>query len=185
MGYDEAVFAEANSKKLSWSVRYDLIREQFPSVERLRWEKAFDDVELLGRVLRDILKIDQAPQGRSGPRPTLDYEKAQKRLAQFLGNDYTVLPFHEALRVLAGDRSIRSLATKTGLDRNLIHRLLSQQIAPDAYIITEVANAFDKQPSYFLEYRVNVVLAALSDQMMSAPEMTIDLYRRIIGQGKR
>lgn len=165
--------------KVSWEERSNLIQEEFPSTVHLDWAKAFEDIDLLGRILRDILKIDQSKPGRSGPRPALDRRMAENRLRQFLGADHTYLDFKDAFRVLADGKSHRHLAAKIGLDRNLIQKLMAGTKYPDVRTMEIVADAFDKDPSYFLEYRVAYVLGALAKQMQKAPEITVDLYKRI------
>lgn len=165
--------------KIPWEDRLALIHKEFPNSSQLDWARAFGDIDLLGRVLRDILKTDQSKPGRSGPRPALDRKQAESRLRQFLGADYTLLEFRDAFRVLADGRSHRHLATKIGLDRNLVQKLLAGKKDPDLPTIESIAQAFGKDPSYFLEYRVNYILGALGKQMYNAPEITVDLYKRI------
>lgn len=183
--HDLSAFEDLNRQKQPWEKRMKVIRERFPSVQDLEYKKAFDeDLDLFARVLRDILKIDQASPGRPGPRPSLDQNQATRRMRQFLGQDYSILPFPEAFKILAGDRSIRQLVVKTGLSRNSIHRLLRGVLDPDAYVMEEVARAFNKSPAYFLEYRQMVITRALLQRMEYSPESTIGIYRKITRQEK-
>lgn len=168
-------------KKVPWEERRALINQEFPSTVKLDWYRAFEDIDLFGRILRDILKIEQARPGRSGPRPVLDRETAQVRLRQMMGQDFTELDFTEAVYVLSGGVSQRELAAKVGLDRNLLQRIFSGKRVPDLYTMEVFAEYFGKDPSYFLEYRMAYVLSALGEKMSSAPEMTIDLYKRLTG----
>jgi transcriptional regulator with XRE-family HTH domain len=175
------VFVELNQtgKKVPWQRRVKLVEEIFPSTTKLDWNRAFSDIDLLGRVLRDILKVDQTEPGRSGPRPVLDRARATARLRQFMGKDYTELSFPDALRVLANGRSVRGIAAKTGLDVTMVQRLLTGGRFVDVPIMEQVALAYKKDPSYFMEFRVMYILAALADRMDMMPEMTVDLYKRI------
>jgi DNA-binding phage protein len=167
-------------KKTSWTKKLQAIKEQYPSVETVDWFGAFtEDIDLFGRVIRDILKQESASPHHSGPRPALDYDTAKQRLAQIMGRDYSVDPFPLAFKTLAAGRSVRHLALKTSLNRNMIYRLLSGHIDPDNATMEIVASAFGKNPSYFLEYRINGIMVALEGNMMKAPEITIDLYRKI------
>src|SRR5688500_1790328 len=156
--HDLSVFQEANKNKIPLQERQKLIAEKFPDTKDFNWKKAFDnDLDLFARIIRDILKLDQAQPGRPGPRPSIDYGDGVRRLRQFMGQDYALLPFHEAFRILAGDRSVRSLASKLGIDRNQVHRLLTGKVYPGLYDIEVVAKAFGKHPSYFLEYRIQYI----------------------------
>lgn len=178
---DLAAFADMNQRNRRWdSKRVSLIKEQFPATAHLDWKRAFDqDMDLFARLLRDILKLDQAQPGRPGPRPALDYETGVQRLRQYMGEDYSVLPFGEAFKILSAGRSIRNLAAKTGLDRNQVHRLLTGQIDPDVYSMTQVAKSFNKHASYFLEYRTLVITNAILGRLEYSPETTIGMYRKL------
>lgn len=181
---DLAPFEQATKAKVAWDRRAAMILEQFNSVEKLRWRKAFEtDIDLFARLVKDILKLDQAQPGRPGPRPALDYEQGVARLRQYMGQDYAMDEFPVALKALANGRSIRSLARKTGLSKNHIHRLLTGDIEPDAFAMTEIARAFDKHPSFFLEWRAMWVANAIVNRMVSQPESSVALYRRFKADG--
>lgn len=182
-----AVFVELNGKgkkKAPWQERVKVVDEVFPSYARLDWRKAFDgDIELFARVMRDILKTDQTEPGRSGPRPNLNRGPALAKLREYMGSDYSELPFPLALQVLAGEKaSVRSIAHKTGLARMFTHRLLMGERPVDMVTIETVAKAYKKNPGYFLEYRVAFVLAALGDRLAVSPETSVGLYRRLKGE---
>lgn len=184
---DISVFDE----KLSGEERKALIAEKFPSTQSLNWEKAFgNDIELLGRVLRDILKVDVVSTGRPGPRPNLDRTKGEPELARLLGKDpgarpYAMLPFAEAFRLLVGKRSIRSLQAKLGVSKSHLHRLLAGSVQPTQEQMELIARVFDKHPSYFVEYRVNRIARAIQEQLGGEPDVSIRVYERISQAAKR
>lgn len=166
--------------KVPWEKRARKIRERFPSVDKLNWEAALDhDIDLFGRIVRDILKLEQAVPGRPGPRPSLDINAAIRRLHQLWGDDFTIRPFPEAFRILAGDRSLRHVASVTKLNKDCVHRLLNGELDPDGYHMRMVANAFDKHPSYFLEWRMLYITQAVMSRLAWSPERTIDLFRSL------
>lgn len=176
---DLSTFHALNEEKVPWSRRAKTIKEVFPSTEKLDWKSAFDrDMDLLGRVLRDILKVDQTEQGRPGPRPSLDYDQGMRRLRQILGEDYSMLPFSEAFKILAGTRSVRHLSTKTGLSKSNIQRLLEGNADPDMDTLQRVARSFDKHPSFFVEYRLLYIARTILNKLGDAPEATINIYRK-------
>ena len=181
---DETTRVKLKDKKLPWPERMAIINDEFPSTVKLEWTKAFNnDIELFGRVLRDILKVDQTVPGRSGPRPVLNQAEAMARLRQFQGVDYSELDFKDAFRALTitsnGQSSIRAIAHRTDLDRNMVHKLLTGTRDPDLFLMERIAKAYRKNPSYFMEYRVAYVLGALRDRMEKSPEITVDLFKRI------
>lgn len=181
---DLAPFEQATREKVSWDRRAAMIVSQFGSVEKLQWRKAFEsDIDLFGRLVKDILKLDQAQPGRPGPRPALDYAQGVARLKQYMGQDYSLDDFQHSLRDLANGRSIRSIARKTGLSKNHVHRLLTGEVQPDGYAMRAVAEAFGKHPSYFPEWRAMWITNAMVNRLEGNPESSIVLYRKLRADG--
>ena len=172
----------------AWRERYVLIKAHFPIVEQIDWMKAFNDKELYGRLWKDILRVDQQEldeeNSGQGPRP-LDPKRAKERLRQLQGDDYSYLPFHEAFTNLAGKRSIRHLASKIGLGKHVTWNFKNGVKEPDLYTLEQIARAFGKDPSYFLEYRLAYIVGAIASRMELAPEMTVDMYRELRQQTKK
>lgn len=172
--------AKEETKRLPWAERIANAQEKFPSSVHLDWNDAFrGDEELWGRVVTDILKTTQTVPGRSGPRPALEREPAISTLKQMMGVDFTYQPFSDAVRMLSRNASQKQIAEKTGLDRNLIQRLLSESKQPDLYVMETIAEAYGKHASFFMEWRVFYVLGAIGDQMEKAPEISVDLYKKL------
>jgi hypothetical protein len=171
--------------------RKRLIAEKFPSTQSLNWEKAFgNNIELLARILQDILKVNIAPTGRPGPRPNLDRETAEPDLERLLGKDpsshpYTTLPFATAFRMLIGERSLRSLANKLDVSKSHLQRWLAGSVRPTPEQMERIAAVFDKQPSYFAEYRASKITNIVGDQLAGDPDFTIRVYERISQAAKR
>lgn len=182
-GKDLSEFSEL--RKVAWEARAERIRNRFDSVDQLDWNVALErDIDLFGRVLRDILKLEQAVPGRPGPRPSLDTNSAIRRMMQLLGHDFSIQRFPEALRILADDRSVRALAHKVQLDRNTVYRLLQGQIEPDGFHMRMCADAFSKHPSYFVEWRILYITAAITRRLEWSPEASIGVFRRLDHQRK-
>jgi transcriptional regulator with XRE-family HTH domain len=171
--------------------RRRLIAEKFPSTQTLNWERAFsNNIELLGRILQDILKVDVAPTGRPGPRPSLDRTTAEPELERLLGKDpsahpYTILPFPEAFRLLVKGRSIRHLENKLGVSKSQLHRWLAGAVVPTSDQMERVAMVFEKHPSYFPEYRAARIAGIVGDQLANDPDASIRIYERISQAVKR
>lgn len=174
--YDFTVFDE----KMPWTERYEHIKRAFPSVEGLDWSAVFrSDPAVMGRIINDVLKIDQAEPGRPGKRPALDVEAAEARLRGMRGEDYTILPFAEAVKRIMGDKSIRNLAFYSGLPKSTVHRLLGGNCSPSIGQIEALSKALRKDPSYFMEYRVAFVLASLAQLFGMSPESSIVQFEKL------
>lgn len=179
---------------LPWDQRLDLIRRKFPSAPLMgladadaeaAWKRAFDhDVELVGRILRDVLKADQAVPGRPGPRPALNIPRAQPILDEWMGKDplgrpYTLLTFPEAFTLLIRGHVLRQVSRQTNISIGHLHRLLAGEREPTGEVMEKVASAFDKKPSYFLEYRIGTIAAAIIWKLSRTPEKTIPVYESL------
>lgn len=181
-------------ESLPWDERATLIRRTFSSESlvaattpetELAWQKVFyREPELMGRILRDILKQEQAIPGRPGPRPGLDVARAEPLVDGWMGRDpkvrpYSVLPFHQAFQLLVEGRSIRSVANTVGLPRNTVHRLIRGQVSPTSDMMLRVAHAYKKNPSFFLEWRIGVISAAIIQALTNQPERSVKSYEAL------
>jgi hypothetical protein len=174
-------FKDVNTRKIPWENRVEVIKKEFPSVVSLNWHKVFrEDTGILGHILNDIMKVDLAEPGKPGKRPSIDPKRASERLRQIQGEDFTMMPFAEAFKMLVGDRSIRAVAAKTGLDRNVVHRLFRGG-SPTAREMECVAHGFKKDPGFFVEYRLSYLFGILYRKMEVNPEATVGFYRKVKG----
>lgn len=166
--------------KMPWAKRAELIREQYPSVHRLDFEKVFQqDPAAWGRVVNDILKADLAKPGRPGKRPGLDAGDARIRISQMRDDDYSILPFSQALNILKGTRSLRHMSSNTGVDKMTLHKLLKGNLEPSVEHMEKIAKGLKRHPSYFLEYRVAYITGTLANRMMEYPESSVVQYNKI------
>lgn len=179
--------AKKNGKRVNWKERRKLIAEVFPSVDRIDWEKALTaDFDMFGRIIRDVEKLAQAEPGRSGPRPGVDPEQTLAMFKRMNRDDYTMLQFAEAFRLLATHRhngepwSYRQIANKTGLSLKKVYSLINEEQYPTVTEMAVVAVAFDKDPSFFLEYRVEFVATATQFKLTANPEASVAAYRRLV-----
>lgn len=175
---DEA--ARRKGRRLSWDERVALIYNHFPGCKNPNWNAILGDMDTLGEVIRDILRLEQATPGKSGPRPSPEIKEGMKSIRKMNGDDHSVLRFNEAFAVLAGGLSRTQLARKTGIARTQVHRLLRGECDPSPQEISQVAKAFGKEPAYFLEFRTAFIMAALGAKLEMAPEATIGLFRKVV-----
>lgn len=178
--------AGTSSRKAAWLARAEQIRQRFPEVENLDWKSALSkDDGLFARVLRDMLKLEQAVPGRSGPRPSLDQDDASDRLDRLFGRDFTHEPFPEALKKLTKGASIRAIADRSGLNRNVVYRLMTGEMEPDGFHLTQIAEAWNKHPSYFLEWRILYITKAFASRLEWSPEASVSVYLELDDQRRK
>jgi hypothetical protein len=176
---------------MPWDERNALIRRTFASgalmdpEAELAWRKAFDrDPELMGRILKDILKAEQAAPGRPGPRPALDAARAEPLVDSWLGRDYAdrpyaTLPFGEAFALLTNGRSLRNVSRMVDIPRMTVHRLMRGELTPTAEMMVKIAQTFNKQPSYFVEWRIGAVASAMVEHLTNRPERSVRAYETL------
>lgn len=169
-----------NRKRVPWDERVKLIDEQFPGLRKLDFNVLLRDNEVFGRILKDILKLDQIEPGRAGPRPNIDPERGMQAWREWTGQDYSDLPFAAAFSVLAGERSVSHVARMTGICRSHVYRLLKGVDRPVAQDLRDIADAFGKKPAYFVEYRAEYLTAAFAARIADEPELTVSLYLKMV-----
>lgn len=168
-------------RRVAWSERVQMIEEEFPSVRELDWGSALENEDLLARILKDVLKIDQIDPTRTrGARPALDVDKGMQTWNEIMGRQFCSLPFDQAFSVLTRDESIRAVAEKTHMAKSLVHRLLKGEERPSVDQMRAVAEAYGKKPSFFLEYRAEYCLAAVMSRFAEEPELVDVVFTKLM-----
>lgn len=167
-------------KRIPWEERIKLIEQQFPGVCEADWNIILKDPDTLGRLLKDILKVDQIEPGRAGPRPNLNYERGMQTWREITGQDYCELPFIDALRVLTRGQAVRVVARKANVTKTRMDRLMRGIDHPSADDLRAIATAYGKRPAFFAEYRREFVTAAIIARLSDEPEMTTAIYVKLV-----
>lgn len=166
--------------KLPWLERSQIIHRDFPSIDSLSWEKVLSqDIDLMGIIIRDILKHDQEPTGRPGPRPSLDPDKIQNKLVQIRGEDFSLEEFPETVDHLRGNMTLLELSKQSEIGVNDIYRTHGRQKEPTLWIMAEIAAFFKKRPEYFLEYRIITVNNYITRKMLQLPTSSINSFKKL------
>ena len=168
-------------RKVSDAEKFADLRRRFPKVET-PIEDVLEDDQFLGRLLVDICRVGWTPTQRRGNRAELDYATFVQRLralADMRKGEYTGLPFADAFTILAGERSLAHVASKTGLSRSQVRRLLVGTHTPSTDEMEAVAKAFGKNPMFFTEYRTAAILAKMAEHLTSTPEVSVGLVAQM------
>lgn len=186
MSRDLSEFVEDNKKwrnqrrRIPWDERIKLIDHQFPGITDVDWNIVLKDPDILGRLLKDILKVDQIEPGRAGPRPNLDYERGMQTWREITGQDYCELPFTQALRVLSKGQAVRVVARKANVTKTRMDRLMRGVDRPTADDMRSIAAAYGKKAAFFAEYRAEYIMASIATRLAQEPEMTIAIYTKLV-----
>jgi transcriptional regulator with XRE-family HTH domain len=168
---------------VEWSEEARNVRENTGSLPEINWARSLRDMEVFGRMMQDILKVDLSPVGKPGPRASVSERDGAQRLQELWYGSYSLLPFPDALEELTGGHSYRRVAEKAGVNRNVVDRMRRGVLRPDAYTLAAIARAYGKAPNYFAEYRHMVVVALMLERMLRVPETSVTAYRRLVNAG--
>lgn len=181
-------------RDVDWAAKAEWAEKAYPGAGSVDWHKVLTETDVFASVMREILRFDMAPSGRDGSRPAVSEEQGALRLSQLLGQDYTTLPFREVVGLVARGDSCREIAQKTGIPRESVRRLLRgyteakgvrYPVEPTAYDLEQIAKAYGRDPSYFMEYRILYVTGAVVDFLRRHPDVSVSTYRRVRRSAKR
>ena len=174
-----------NDRRKVEADRYAQVQESWPSTraDRDQVSEVLADYDLLGRVMRDVLRIGyDAP--RRGQRSPLEWSDGQARLRALSAEragQATTRPFADAFPELASEAgaTIDDIAAGADISRSQVHRLLRGHIMATPIEMAKLATYFGKPVTYFTEYRVHLICESMAQQLVAAPERTIDVLVRM------
>ena len=128
-------------------------------------------------LLADYIKQVHATPGRIGQRP-MPKEEAVDFQGLMYGeqNDQ---PIHEVLPELV-TVSVRTFCNAIRMSRTQYQRLLAGEYDPDVNEIRAIAKALKKPPTYFVEYRKAMAVAAFLNLIDERPGIATSLYRQYL-----
>ncbi|QBQ74856.1 hypothetical protein [Caudovirales GX15bay] len=176
----ENEFWRRQRKRIPWMQRLRLIEEEFPGAVEMDANVMLRDGDVLARVIRDILKVDQIEPGRAGPRPNLDVDRGMQTWREMTGQDFSERPFPQAFQSLTNGQSFTGIARRIGQGRTRTYELWNGITPPTVDDMRIIANAYGKKPAYFAEYRAEFVLAHIAARLATETEMTIAIYTRLV-----
>jgi len=152
------------------------------------WVAAFTTrPEALETMLSDLIKQAYAKPGRIGQRPMPKEEEVN--LNALLHGEYTDDPITEVLTKKVRQGYHKMFAEKIFMSRRMYQRMFLPDAHPDKYHptmqdIERIAEALNKPPSYFLEYRLMAAQAAFLRLITERPVIATRLYRDFLQVSK-
>lgn len=158
--------------------RYPQLRGLLGPISHETWAAQFSiSPDAMHRIFADIIKQEYAPKGRVGQRPMPMEEDVN--FAQFLREDFTDLPLHQALPKLMRV-SQRAFAARCGMSKTQFRRVLSGELTPDPSQIRRIAQAARVSPLYFIEYRRMMLMVAVADLVEENTDILNTLVLRYV-----
>jgi len=164
---------------LSWDEKRKRIEDEHPEALEISWSGVMrEDPDVFARILGDVIR-SSGGSSRPGKRPTLDRGEASAVLLKLLGEDFSEYSFRETFRIMIGKDSMRKVAERTGLALSFVHKLLKSDAQPSYETMSKIAVAYEKEPSFFLEYRIGFVLSIIEDFLTSSPETATSYFQKM------
>ena len=158
-----------------WDKKLYKLREQYPEVRNIDWARILQsEPEVFRSIAGDVAKSNAPKKSKT------THAANSQGLAQLTNVDYSELCFLDALEILWGDRSISDMVYKTGISRQLIYNMKRGLREPTFEEMEQIARAFGKDPSFFLEYRIGKALAAIDVFLQRSPETATAWYIKVV-----
>jgi hypothetical protein len=142
------------------------------------WMASFsEEPQAMYSILADIIKLAHAKPGRVGQRPMPREEEVN--LDALIYGQVSNDPLTRSLPKLM-HMSERRLAEMVNMSKTQIQRVMAGSYEPDMSQLRRIAEAVNVPPTYFLEYRVAMVMAAMHNIMFANPNVATALYRRYL-----
>lgn len=157
-----------------WDKKIHQIRETYPDVRNIDWAKLLQSEPAIFRsIAGDVAKstINKKDKGNSA---------TAQSLAQLTNTDYSEVSFVDALNALWGTRSISDMVHKTKISKEIIYHMKRGTRHPSFEEMEQIARSFGKDPSFFLEYRIGRVLAAIDSYLRRSPETATVWHAKVI-----
>lgn len=171
--------ARQQRKNEEWKKALAVALERYPKLDEEAWlSELQDDVNITGRIIGDILKLQRAEEDphRRGRRAVPNVSRDQ---LWSLFEAYSTEPFFTTLEKLAEGKSMGQIAVKLNLSKMTLYRYRRGEASPSMEILEQVAKAYNKSPFYFVEYRAMFVAQTIEDMLLANPERSISLFKQV------
>lgn len=179
---------EQQQRKRQKGTPREELEKEYPSLTHLSgpptkasrkaWVAVFNArPDAMHNLLADYIKQVYATPGRIGQRPMPKEESVD--FQGLVYGENSEQPIHEALPGLIR-MSERAFCQKIHMSRTQFQRLLAGEYDPDISEIRIIADAVNKPPTFFMEYRKAMAIAAFINLIDERPGIATSLYRQYL-----
>jgi len=145
---------------------------------RRAWVAVFNTrPDAMHSLLADFIKQVHAQPGRIGQRPMPREEQVD--FQSLVYGEVSDLPLIEVLPKLV-QVSERSFCAQVAMSRAQYQRMLKGEYDPDVNELRLIAKALKKPPTFFVEYRKAMAVAAFLNLIDERPGIATSLYRKYL-----
>jgi hypothetical protein len=150
-----------------------LKEKKFPQLQEIDWSEVLrKNPDVLENIVGDIVKVE-------GARRKVERSKATRRISAIYNIDHSEREFKESFSILTGSESLRKTASKIDVSPAYVHNLKLGKAQPTLEIMEAIAYAYDRHPSFFLEYRIHYVLESISSFLVKNPETATAWFSKV------
>lgn len=181
----------AEERKRGRGVPREELEREYPSLTYLAgpptkatkraWVAAFNArPDAMHSLLADFIKQVHAQPGRIGQRPMPREEQVDFQALVYgeENNEPIAVVLPKLMRQMGV--SVRTFCVAIRMSRTQLQRLLAGDHDPDVGEIRLIAQAVRKPPTYFVEYRKAMAVAAFLNLLDEKPEFATTLYRQYL-----
>lgn len=136
----------------------------------MNWDAILEDDVVFSTVISDLVK-----RGPFRNRTAMD-NMERFNIILYGGSKER---FVDSLYKLTSPDGPVKIAEKTGYSLAHVKRIMSGKTNPNGEILLRFSEAYDVEPSYFLEYRVFVVTESIENYLMENPDVADSWYRSV------
>ncbi len=163
------------SKKQELHEKITNLKNDMPELQEINWSKLIgNNPEILETIVSGIVKVD-------GQHRKVANADRSRRINQMYSQEFSEKKFKDAFIILCGKDSLRITANKTNISYSHIFQLKSGNANPTIPMMESIASAYNRQPSYFLEYRIHFILESMSNFLSQNPEIATTWFGKAKG----
>lgn len=184
----EEIGKSERKKRGSRAVPREELEREFPSLTHLTgpptkaakkaWVAVFNArPDAMHGLLADFIKAVHAQPGRIGQRPMPKEEQVD--LEALLYGEENNQPIYEVLPKLVTMSQVQ-FCQRIHFSRAQYQRLLNGDYDPDVNELRKIAEVLGKPPTYFVEYRKAMAVAAFLNLIEERPNIATSLYKQYL-----
>jgi transcriptional regulator with XRE-family HTH domain len=182
------VTEESTRKRRQKGIPHEELERRYPSLSYLAgptgratkraWVAVFNTrPDAMHSLLADFIKQVHAQPGRIGQRPMPKEEQVD--FEGLLYGEENDLPLVEILPKVV-TKSERQMCAEVHMSRSQYQRMLKGEYDPDVNELRALAKAVKKPPTFFIEYRKAMAVAAFLNLIDERPGIATSLYRKYL-----
>ena len=162
------------TKKDKIQAKIDKAKEANPHLQNINWGEILQrEPDVLNNILGDVARSD------TKRRSKIDRKTGTQKLQAMSGTDHSEREFRYAFASICGKESFRKTATKLNISAAHVYNLKEGKAQPTLELMEKIAEVYNRRPSYFLEYRVGMVLMSIESYLTRNPETATVWYSKV------